>query len=150
DEAAAVADRLKSDHALIGDRLEKKAVLASMPDADILHISAHGYFLPEHPRRSGIILQPSSRLREYLERLQRPRRTQWVRESDMYERAWVEKAQHVLLTVDDLAALELRAQLVCLSACDSGLTHTDAADDPVGLIPALLASRACRAVDTLG
>ena len=149
DEAVAVADRLKSDHALIGDRLEKKAVLASMSDADILHISAHGYFLPEDPRRSGIILQPSSALGEYLKRLQRSRRTQWVREREMYERAWVEKAQHVLLTVDDLAVLELRAQLVCLSACDSGLTHTDAADDPVGLIPALLASGASGVLATL-
>jgi CHAT domain-containing protein len=45
-----------------------------------------------------------------------------------------------ILDADDLVTARSRARLVTLSACETGLVRTDAADDPVGLVPALLAT----------
>ena len=132
-EANDVADLLKADKTLIGPQVKKQSVLQALPSADVIHISAHGFFDQDRPRQSGWILQPSPEIIKYIEEARTGTRSLW-------QLVTAEAAANAVVTVEDLRELRLHARLVTMSACESGLMQTDPADDPVGLIPALLSS----------
>lgn len=133
EEASDVADLLKADKTLIGEQVDRQAVLNALPSADVIHLSAHGFFAPDRPQQSGWILRPSPEILEYLETAGMPTRNFW-------RSMMAQAATDAVVTVEDLSALRLRARLVTMSACESGLVEVDPADDSVGLIPALLSS----------
>jgi tetratricopeptide (TPR) repeat protein len=148
DEARAVADLLPGERPIIGEDVDKEDVLAAMTDADLIHISAHGFFSEREPDLSGWIVRPSAELENYLS----------VREKYGWQRNFSQTQQmHLLedwafsgvITASDLDAIRLRASLVAASACESGVVATDPSDDPAGLMPALLASGARGVLATL-
>ena len=74
----------------LGDQATKSAVMKRLEDADLVHMATHG-----HPDTGEIILAPETR-------------------------SPVSRLQDVMLTMSDMQAVKLRAQLVVLSCCDSG------------------------------
>ena len=148
DEARAVADLLLGEKPIIGEEVDKEDVLAAMKDADLIHLSAHGFFSEREPDLSGWIVRPSADLENYLS----------VRERYGWQRNFSQTQQmHLLedwafsgvITASDLDTIQLRASLVVASACESGVIATDPSDDPTGLVPALLASGARGVLATL-
>ncbi len=59
------------------------------------------------------------------------------------------EAGHDSLYAFEIAALELSAQLVCLSACESGLSGITTGDEQIGIVRAFLAAGAKSVVSTL-
>jgi WD40 repeat protein/CHAT domain-containing protein/Tfp pilus assembly protein PilF len=147
EEARAVAALLPGASTLIGDALDRDEVLDALPEADLVHVSAYGFFSESEPERSGWVLRPSQEVMRHLA----------ARAMPSYTRVWTgaiaaanESVAHEgVVSVADLEHLRLRARLVTLSACESGLLRTDAANDPVGLVPALLACGVPAVIATL-
>jgi CHAT domain-containing protein len=91
-------------------------------DLGVLHLACHGRFDRGHPERSGLVLSaPSGE-----------------------EFAGTTVAQ--LLTVEQVAGLELDGVLVTLSACSSGLEAVRDGDEATGLVSALLRAGAAAIV----
>jgi CHAT domain-containing protein len=77
----------------------------------VLHLACHGYFDAEDALRSGILLAPADDDSE---------------------------ATDATLTAEDLLDLRLRADLVTLSACQSGVNEQRPGDELIGLTRALI------------
>jgi len=136
EEALKIADLLGASRLLIDERVDRNSALKALERADLIHISAHGYFLEREPERSGWILNPSTEILDYIDRQAGP---DFLRARDqLFDMAMKDSAHRGLVTVADLETLSLKARLVTLSSCDSGLVLLDPADDPVGLVPVLL------------
>jgi CHAT domain-containing protein len=88
---------------LPGAQATRAAVLAALPDSDVIHFACHGRADITDPQAGGLGL-----------------------------------ASGDLLTPGDLAGLSLRARLVVLSACETGVPGMDVPDEVVGLPTALL------------
>lgn len=84
-------------------------------DVDILHFACHGYFDPQQPLQSGIMLAPEEE-----------------------EDAPDEEDVRWNLTAEEIFALEMRADLVTLSACESGVNERRKGDELIGLTRALI------------
>jgi CHAT domain-containing protein/WD40 repeat protein len=136
-EAKQVAEALEAE-STSGEELDKQTVLDALANRDVVHLSTHGFYVKDSPRRSGLVLRPSTQTDAYLRRLTRPLVLTWVGERMDLE-AQRDRMRANILDSDDLASIRSQARLVTLSACETGLVHTDAADDPVGLVPTLLA-----------
>lgn len=147
DEALRVARTYKTEP-ILEPLLDKNLVLERFTSSDLIHISAPGFFLPGLPRRSGIVLRQSPLLDHFLDRLRVPSAETFLGElielDDMRP-----QLSDSLLDVRDLERVRTDARLVVLSACESGLVYTDAADDPVGLVPAFLQAGARGVLATL-
>ncbi|MCZ7568837.1 MAG: CHAT domain-containing protein [Ardenticatenaceae bacterium] len=79
---------------------------------DVCHFSCHGYFNPMDPLSSGLLIQdvpPGDRV---------PRQA--------------------LLTARDIMGMNVQAELICLSACQTGLNQVSEGDELLGLIRAFL------------
>lgn len=85
---------------------------------DVLHFACHGYFDPEDPRASGIVLADAG-------------------------------AREPNLTADEILELELTADLVAVSACESGVSEQRAGDELIGLARALVIAGAPSVLVTL-
>lgn len=84
-------------------------------EIDILHFACHGYFDPLQPLRSGIELAPE----------------QEDSSSDADNLRWN-------LTAEEIFGLEMRADLVTLSACETGVNDRRPGDELIGLTRALI------------
>lgn len=78
---------------------------------DVLHIACHGYFDSRNALRSGILLAPDPE------------------DSDRLDGA---------LTVEELLGTHLEADLITLSACESGVSEHRPGDELIGLTRALI------------
>lgn len=93
-----------------------KEKLESAPDAfDILHICCHGYFKTEDALESGVMLAPETE-----------------------GEANGENTNRWNLTAREIFDLEMQADLVTLSACESGINESRPGDELIGLTRALI------------
>jgi WD40 repeat protein/CHAT domain-containing protein/Tfp pilus assembly protein PilF len=146
-EARTVAAQLPGAKTLIGDALDRDEVLDALPAADLVHVSAYGFFSEAEPQRSGWLTRPSKEVMRHLAARAIPSYTRAL--TDVLAAANQTLPHEGVVSVADLEHLRLRARLVTLSACESGLLRTDSADDPVGLVPTLLACGVPAVVATL-
>jgi CHAT domain-containing protein len=147
DEAREVAALLEGAEVLIGESLGRDAVLNALCKADFIHISAYGFFSEDEPGRSGLLLRSTEDVMRFL--AARAKKSHEQTPSDLLLATDEVLPREAIVTVADVERLHLRARLVTLSACESGLVRTDEADDPAGLVPALLASGVPAVVATL-
>jgi len=116
EEARMVAD-LFGVAPLIGNEATKQAVTDSITDSiDVLHLACHGQFTFADPRKSCIMLAPPGPDVDGAVRC--------VSERD--------------LTFEEILGLEMRADLVTLSACESGVNERHPGDELIGLSRALM------------
>jgi CHAT domain-containing protein len=101
-EAKAIAPLLNTQ-ALIGNQATEAAILPLLPSARIIHLATHGILDDIQGLKSAIALAPSSMASPLTKG-----GTGGVEESDG------------LLTAEELLNLKLNAELVVLSACDTG------------------------------
>ena len=110
EEAREVAE-LFGTAAALGDRATRAfledAMTRDRDGIDILHFACHGVFDSSHALRSGIVLAPEP------------------------GSAPAEKVS--VLTAGDVLGLEIRADLVTLSACESGVNERRPGDELIGL-----------------
>ena len=102
---------------LVKEKLEK-----DRESIDILHFACHGYFHPFQALKSGILMAP---------------------EPDQQEPTELETTLHGLsvsryLTAEEFFSIEMHADLVTLSACESGVNQLRPGDELFGLMRALI------------
>ena len=126
EEAMQVAD-LFGTHAFIGPDARKSLVKEKLEkereEIDILHFACHGYFHPFQALKSGILMAPEP--------------------NGEKEPAEFETTLHGLpvsryLTAEEFFGMEMHADLVTLSACDSGVNQLRPGDELFGLMRALI------------
>jgi len=106
----------------LGEQAKKSLITSALDDAetrealDILHIACHGQFHPYQPLKSGIQLAPDG---------------QSSSSSTEFPRPWD-------LTAEEIFGLEMKADLVTLSACESGVNERKPGDELIGLTRALI------------
>ena len=93
----------------------KDILATSYEELDVLHFSCHGLFDDQHPLQSGIRLAPESQNGDS-----------------------ADNASSWNLTAEEIFSLRLRADLVTLSACDTGLNEQKPGDELIGLTRALI------------
>jgi CHAT domain-containing protein len=114
-EAELVAEQLGT-HALVTSAARKATVLERLREQDafgVVHFACHGFFDREEPFRSGLLMS-----------------TDDVRSDES------------VLTVKDLNDTRLDADLVALSACQSGVSAHHSGDELIGLTRAIIHSGA--------
>ncbi|MGB5963121.1 MAG: CHAT domain-containing tetratricopeptide repeat protein [Coleofasciculaceae cyanobacterium] len=111
-EAKAIASLLNTQP-LIGDKASKNVVTELMPKARIIHLATHGLFDDVQGLDSAIALAPSSPLEK--------------------------GGSDGLLTAAEILSMKLNAELVVLSACDTGRGKI-AGDGVVGLSRSLISA----------
>ena len=118
EEALTVAELFSTTPYLDGQAtksLVKEKLERERGEFDILHFSCHGYFDPYQALKSGIVLAPE--------------RSDNAGERDDEE--WN-------LTAEEIFGLEMRADLVTLSACESGVNERRPGDELIGLTRSLI------------
>jgi CHAT domain-containing protein len=103
--------------------LVKQRLAVAKDEIDVLHFACHGYFHPYQALRSGIMLAPENGgtiQREELPRVEKPEESPWN------------------LTAEEIFGLEMHADLVTLSACESGVNERKPGDELIGLTRALI------------
>ncbi|MBL8214495.1 MAG: CHAT domain-containing protein [Bryobacterales bacterium] len=111
-EAAAISGLFEKRSTLVhtGAAATERAVKSQSGQSyQYIHIAAHGYFDEEHPQRSGILLAPGDG-----------------------------EQDDGILQVREIAGLRLNADLVTLSACQTGLGRVVAGEGVLGLTRAFL------------
>lgn len=81
---------------LIGSEASISNTKESLPQYDIIHMATHGLVNPEHPERSGLFLYPGNTNEEKI-----------LKDDN-------------ILTLGELMTIDLQAELVVLSACNTG------------------------------
>lgn len=118
EEAFTVAD-LFGTEPVIGEAAQKASVVSLLSEHserfDILHFACHGRLDREQPLRSGIVLA-----------------------GDGQDANDVDGCNAERLTADEIFQLQLEADLVTLSACDSGVNERRPGDELIGLTRALI------------
>lgn len=84
-------------------------------EVDILHFSCHGYFHPEEALKSSIVLAPE----------------QNGGEAEDHNERWN-------LTAEEIFGLDMRADLVTLSACETGINERRPGEELIGLTRSLI------------
>ena len=108
-EVAAIAGLFDNPVVLVGKKATREAVLAALPEADVVHFSCHGSNDWQSPLDSGLLMADD-------------------------ETGW-----NVKLTVRDLLESDQRGgRLVTLSACETGIVGTKLPDEVVALPSASL------------
>jgi CHAT domain-containing protein len=111
----------------------KKAVLEAIPGKDLIHLSCHGYFNHRDPLSSGLLFSDGN--------TQPPRNPATVP---------FMKRNSFLITTRDLSTANLRAHLVTLNACSSGVQgQRNAGDEMDGFNRSLLLSGSAAVLSTL-
>lgn len=116
-EAEAIAPLLNTK-ALTGNEATKAAVLAKLPQAKIIHLATHGLFDDLRGLGSAIALAPDS--------------PSSVAKGE-------QQGGNGLLTAEEILKLKLNAELVVLSACDTGRGRITG-DGVIGLSRSLIAA----------
>jgi tetratricopeptide (TPR) repeat protein len=114
DEAEAVA-RLFGAVPVEPVGLTPTRVAALCEGKDVCHFSCHGVFNPVDPLSSGLLLNE----------------TQATRPSEPAQLA-------ATLTARDVMGIRFQSELLCLSACDTGLSEVSGGDELIGLMRAFL------------
>jgi CHAT domain-containing protein len=118
EEARAVAGRFGSAP-LQGRAASKRALMEGLLESqhpiDVLHFSCHGYFRADDPLGSGIVLAPEGE-----------------------PSAAPKSESHWNLTAEEIFDLDLTADLVTVSACESGISDVHPGDELIGLTRALI------------
>ena len=119
EEARRVGSLFRSEIAL-KDWATKKALKgrleATRGSIDVLHFACHGKFDTHEPLKSCVLLAPD-------------------REGVSREKRCIEERD---LTAQQILELELRTELVTLSACESGISERRAGDELIGLTRSLI------------
>ena len=105
-EAEKLATKFKAEHLLLRKKATRTAFQALAPSAAFIHVASHGQFEAGKPLQSGLILAADK------------------------PGGGINAGR---LTVSDLYELALDAELVTLSACETGLGAVASGDDVVGL-----------------
>lgn len=105
--------------------LVKQRLAEAKDDFDVLHFACHGYFYPHQALRSGIMLAPGNH------RVPTQEDTEGLRITEVDGSEWN-------LTAEEIFSLELRADLVTLSACESGVNERRPGDELIGLTRAFI------------
>ena len=121
-EAEKLASQFKAPRLLLRKKATRNSFRELAPSASFIHVASHGEFDAARPLRSGLILA-----------------------SDTLE-GGLEGGR---LTVSDLYQLKLDAELVTLSACETGLGNVASGDDVVGLTRGFLYAGASTVVASL-
>jgi CHAT domain-containing protein len=121
-EAQTLAVQFNADHLLLRKAASRKAFLDLAPKANYIHVASHGQFNAANPLRSGLFLASDT-----------PGGT-------------IESGR---VTVSDLYGMNLNADLVTLSACETGLGQIANGDDIVGLTRGFLYAGASTVVASL-
>lgn len=106
----------------LGERAKKSLIISALAETetrealDILHIACHGQFHPYQSLKSGIQLAPDGQLSS---------------NSGEFPQPWD-------LTAEEIFGLEMKADLVTLSACESGVNERKPGDELIGLTRALI------------
>ena len=130
-EAIAVANLLKTQ-ALTGKQGTKSAVVARMPSARIIHLATHGILDDVRGLGSAIALAPSEG-RFALAPDGTPR------DSSRTKEGMAGEGVDGLLTAEEILTLQLNAELVVLSACDTGRGRITG-DGVIGLSRSLISA----------
>ncbi|MFN8490283.1 MAG: CHAT domain-containing protein [Caldilineaceae bacterium] len=91
----------------------KEKLATERAELDILHFACHGYFDPNQPLQSGIRFAPESN------------------DEQVDQHQWD-------LTAEEIFGLEMQADLVTLSACETGVNERRPGDELIGLTRALI------------
>jgi CHAT domain-containing protein len=105
--------------------LVKQKLTEAKGDIDVLHFACHGYFHPHQALRSGVMLAPENH--RALASEQREELGPEPSEGEQWN-----------LTAEEIFGLEMQADLVTLSACDSGINERRPGDELIGLTRALI------------
>jgi len=103
--------------------LVKQRLAEAKDNIDVLHFACHGYFHPYQALKSGIMLAPENgdtTQKEELKSGEGPEGSPWD------------------LTAEEIFGLEMHADLVTLSACESGVNERRPGDELIGLYRALI------------
>ncbi len=125
DEAKAIGALVPADEAMIAtgfDATRARAMSGELSQFRIVHFATHGLLDGEHPELSGIVLS-------LVDRTGRP--------------------QNGFLRLHDIYNLDLPAELVVLSACDTGLGKDIKGEGLVGLARGFMYAGAARVVASL-
>lgn len=112
-----------------GERATPNAVVAGIREADIAHVSCHGFVDVRDPFGSGLLLSDGTR---------RPSSRHHL--VPVFERAAFE------LTVRDLAREHLRTELLTLRACSTARRSAVSAKEELGTLTRVLQAAGCRTV----
>jgi CHAT domain-containing protein len=123
-EAEAVA-ALYGSSALTGPAGTKQEVAREITDADVIHLATHGLFDTLHPMSSGLVFSASPHAKN-------------GEQSDRVLQAW-----------EIVDQLKLKAELVVLSACETGRGQTTESEGLIGLTRAFQAAGARSVVASL-
>ena len=102
---------------LVKEKLEKER-----EEIDILHFACHGYFHSDQPLKSGILMAPEDE-------------EDGVNET---ETTLYGMPIYRFLTAEEFFGIEMHADLVTLSACESGVNQLKPGDELFGLMRALI------------
>lgn len=124
-EALAVAQAFATQ-AYLGRAAQKSLVLKQLQEnkgaIDILHFACHGRFHHAQPLKSGILMAPEEN----------------GEEPSAYESQLGDLPVSRYLTAEDFFGMEMKADLVTLSACESGVSDIRPGDELFGLMRALI------------
>jgi tetratricopeptide (TPR) repeat protein len=123
DEARDVA-ALFGAEAIVSDALRVDSIAQLCQDKDICHFSCHGYFNNVDPLSSGLVLSNEGT-------------------------GSAPGSPPSVMTAREIMDMELRAELVCLSACESAVSEVSHGDELVGLIRSVLYAGASSIVASL-
>ncbi len=114
---AIVISRLFQTTPFLGDQASKAILLEQLNqnNFDVLHFSCHGYFNKGEPFQSGIVLAENENDDD-------------TNDQDI----------SATLTANEIFDLQLNADLITLSACESGVSEREPGDELIGLTRALL------------
>lgn len=123
--ALAVANQFNTQ-AYLGNAAQKSLVQSKLRTEkeaiDILHLACHGYFHETQPLKSGILMAEEENEAEV----------------SAYEPQLHELPVSRFLTAEDFFGMEMQADLVTLSACESGVSDIRPGDELFGLMRALI------------
>jgi CHAT domain-containing protein len=103
--------------------LVKRKLAEDKEGIDILHFACHGFFDQQQALKSGIMLAPESQYADAASQ------AAGGRPADLGESN---------LTAEEIFGLEMQADLVTLSACESGVSERRPGDELIGLTRALI------------
>lgn len=109
--------RSEARKSLVRDKLEKER-----DEIDILHFACHGYFHRSQALKSGILMAPEL----------------GDTKPDEFETTLHGIPIRRFLTAEEFFAIEMRADLVTLSACESGVNQLRPGDELFGLMRSLI------------
>jgi tetratricopeptide (TPR) repeat protein len=122
DEARAVAQLFADSKLLLGEQTSER-IAAACEKRDVIHISTHGYYDPIDASKSGLVIKPG-------------------------QAAGVPPTDAVLKS-DEIMQMRLQSELVCLSACQSGVGRLVQGDEQLGILRAFFVAGAASVVSTL-